>query len=192
MRVQPASQLGVESFDIVSTYQVEIWRQRRPWRIEETSVHRVWIGAPHQSQGGNVVGGHHSRIRWMELARPAAPSQLGGDLVDALGDDQCRSIDRLGEKISEWSIEAPRQHYPLTILGYNGKGAIDAKNSVHITSEQPAPGFRFVACPEPLRFGGDQVDDARNGQVLIHAEKLVLQNPICQLVHRIEELIRET
>ena len=43
----------------------------------------------------------------MELLRPAAPTQLGSDLVDALGDDQRRSVDGLGEKIPQWSIEHP-------------------------------------------------------------------------------------
>jgi len=86
----------------------------------------------------------------MELVRPAATRQLGGDLVDSLGDDQRRSVDSLGQKVSKWPVETSGQHHSLAILRHDCERAIDAENSFDITSEQPAPRFRFVDRPEAL------------------------------------------
>jgi hypothetical protein len=88
----------------------------------------------------------------MELVTPALARQLRGYLIDALGHDQHRSIYGLRQKISHRTVETTRQHDALPILGYEGKGAVNAEDRVHVTSEQPAPSLRFVDRPEALGF----------------------------------------
>ena len=76
--------------------------------------------------------------------------QLGRDLVDPFGDDQHGAVDGLRQKVSERPVQTSRQHHALPILCYESKGAVDLKYFVDVTSEQPAPSFRFVARPESL------------------------------------------
>ena len=144
------TQLGVKRLDVVSPDQIQVCRHNPVRRIEESLMHRIGIRAANQTQGGDVVRRHHSRVARMELFHPTLARQLAGDLVDALGDYQDGPVECLGEKITERPIETPRQHYPLAFLRYQGKGAVDVKNRIHVTSEQPAPGLRFVGPPEAL------------------------------------------
>ena len=76
--------------------------------------------------------------------------QLGRDLVDPFGDDQHGAVDGLRQKVSERPVQTAGQYYPLAVLGNDGKRAIELKNRAGVTSEQPAPSFRFVARPESL------------------------------------------
>ena len=57
----------------------------------------------------------------MELVGPPAPLELGGDLVDALGDNQHRPIDGLRQEVAEWTIEASREEHPFTVLSHERK-----------------------------------------------------------------------
>jgi hypothetical protein len=98
----------------------------------------------------------------MELVFPPAPSELRGDLVDALSHDQYWSVGGLCQKIPQRTVEASRQHDALPILCYEGEGAVDVENCAHVTSEQPAPSFRFVDRPKSLGSFSNQVDDTRN------------------------------
>jgi hypothetical protein len=86
----------------------------------------------------------------MELLLPAATSQFGGNLIDALSDNEHWTVDRFREKISQRPIETAGEENALAVLDYQRKGSIDRQNGVEITSEQPAPSLRFVDRPEAL------------------------------------------
>ena len=124
--------------------EIQIHWQRAARRIEETLVHGVRIGAPDESQRGDVVRGDHTGITRMELAGPSAARQLGGDLVDALGHDERWSVDGFCQKVSHRAVETSRQEDPLPILCHKSKGAFNAKNRSDVISEQAASSLRLV------------------------------------------------
>ena len=97
--------------------------------------------------------------------------QLRRDLVDALGHDQHWSIGGLRQKVSHRTVETSRQHDALAFLRDEREGAVDVEHWPDVIREESGRGFGFVIRPEPLRLGRNQVDDARNRQVLVHARK---------------------
>src|SRR4051812_9060118 len=126
--------------------------------------------------------GYHSGVRRMELSGPAASPQFGGDLVDALRDNQHRPVDRFRQEIPKRPVEAAREHNSFTVLCDDRKGAIKIKNFSGVTSEQPAPSLRFVDHPEALSIFRNKIDDAGNWQVSIHPNKLARARGIFQIV----------
>src|SRR5881398_3423513 len=108
----------------------------------------------------------------MELPRPPVPPQFSGDLVDALGYDEHRPVDSLRQEIAQGPVEAPGEQDSLAVLGNKRERAVKVENFSRVTSEQPAPSLRFVDRPEALGIFRNKVDDARNRQVSIHANKL--------------------
>src|SRR5439155_10529987 len=137
-------------FDVMAADDVEIRWQRTAGRVEKASVHRVGIRASDQAKRGDVMCGNHARVAGVELVTPSTACELRRDLVDSLGNDQCWPIGGLRQKVSHWTVETSRQHHALPILCYESKGAVDLKYFVDVTSEQPAPSFRFVGRPESL------------------------------------------
>jgi hypothetical protein len=108
----------------------------------------------------------------MELPRPSTARQLGRDRVDPLGDDQYRSIDSFREKVSQRAVETARQHDSLAILSDEGKGPLEIEYSGNVASEKPTSSVGFVNRSGSCRLFGNQVDDAGNGQLLIHVKKI--------------------
>jgi hypothetical protein len=86
----------------------------------------------------------------MKLVVPSTPPKLGGDFVDALGDNERGTLDSLGQEVSQRPIETAREEDSVTVLDHQSERAVELKNSVQVTSEQPAPSLRFVASPEAL------------------------------------------
>jgi hypothetical protein len=86
----------------------------------------------------------------MKLVGPSTPPELGSDFVDALGDNQRRTLHGLGQEVPERPIETACKEYSLTVLDHQSERSVELKNSVQVTSEQPAPSLRFVASPEAL------------------------------------------
>src|SRR6266542_96569 len=114
-------------------------------------MYRIGIRASDETQRRDMMRGNHARIARVELVSPSTAPQLRGDLVDALGDDQNWSIGGLRQKVSHRTVETSRQHDAFPLLCYEGKGAVDAEHCPDVTSEQPAPCFRFINRPESLR-----------------------------------------
>jgi hypothetical protein len=108
----------------------------------------------------------------MELSGPSTSRQFSGDLVDALGDDQHRPVDGLRQEVAQRPVEASGKEDALTVLSNEGERAVKVENFSGVTSEQRAPSLRFVDRPEALGIFRNKVDDARNRQVSIHANKL--------------------
>ena len=105
----------------------------------------------------------------MKLIGPAVPPQLGGNLVDALGNYQNGSVGGFCQEVAQRPVQTTGQQNSLAILGDNRKGSVDAENFIRVTSEQPASSLRFVDRPEPLGVICDKVDDTRNRELLVHA-----------------------
>jgi|SRR6185295_5145907 len=105
----------------------------------------------------------------MKLIGPAVPPQLGGNLVDALGDYQNGSVGGFCQEVSQRTVQAAGEQHSLAILGDDRKGSVDAENFTRVTSEQPASSLRFVDRPKPLGVLCDKVDDTRNRELLVHA-----------------------
>jgi hypothetical protein len=82
----------------------------------------------------------------MELTRPPAPRELRGNVADPLGNDEDGAIGRLREEVSHWSIETARQDDAFSVLGNEGKGALDAKHAIDVIliREQSTTSFGFV------------------------------------------------
>ena len=159
---EPPTKLAIDGFDVVPTDDVEIRWQRTAGRVEKTSVHRVRIRTSDQTKRGDMMCGHHARIARVELIGPPVTPELRRDLVDSLGNDQYWPIGGLRQKVSHRTVETSRQCDPLPILSNESKRAVDAQYSIDVTSEQPAPSFRFVDRPESLGLWGDQIDDPGN------------------------------
>jgi hypothetical protein len=115
----------------------------------------------------------------VELVGPPSARQLARDLVDSFGDDERGSIHRLREEVAHWTVETAREEDALAVLGDEGKGAPDIEDGVEVTSEQPSPRFRFVDSPEPLGFTGDEIDDSRDWQVLVHEKNILPEARPC-------------
>ena len=61
----------------------------------------------------------------MKLVRPSAPTELRGDLVDSLSDDEHWPVDSLCEEIAERSIQTAGEENALAILDHQREGSID-------------------------------------------------------------------
>src|SRR6266496_4213179 len=58
----------------------------------------------------------------------------------------------------------------FAVLCHKSKRSVDVENCPDVTSQQPAPNFRFVDRPETLGLLGDQIDNPGNRQVLAHGK----------------------
>ena len=116
LRRDPAAQLAVNGFDVTAAGEIQVFGQLRARRVEEAAVHGIGIGTSDQTQSRNVVRGHHSRVRRMELTFPPVARELCGDLVDALSHYQHRSIGGLRQEIPQGTVETSRQRDPVTFL----------------------------------------------------------------------------
>ena len=150
MRREPLAQLSVNCFDISLADDIEIRWHCPARRIEEAPMHRVWIGASNEAKRRDVMRWNHPRVAGVELPGPSMACQLRGNLVDALGDDQHWSIGGLRQKVPHGAVETSRQQDPLAVLRNKGEGPVKVQNFAQVTSEQPAPSFRFVDRPQPL------------------------------------------
>jgi hypothetical protein len=160
---EPAPKLGIQRLDVPAADDAGVRGKRRAGRIEEPLVNRIGIRTSDQTQRSHVVRGHHARVARMELVRPATARQLSPDLVDALGDDEHRSVGGLREEVPHRAVQASRQRHPLTLPRDERKGAVDVQHGVCARVEQPLSSVVLGTGPEPLRSGTDERDYASDG-----------------------------
>ena len=163
---EPAAQLMVQRFDVMTPDHVRVRRQSAARRIEEARIDRVGIRAADQPQRRHMVGRRHACVRRMELIAPTVPLQLGGDRVDPFGDDEHRSVGGLRQEIAQRPLQAARQDDALTFLRDECKRAVDAEHGFGIGREQSLACAREVTGPQVLRLVRNQVDDLRD--VAVH------------------------
>jgi len=84
--------------------------------------------------------------------------QFSGDLVDALGDDQRRAFDRLGEKIPQRTIQASREENAFSVLRHERERTVDVEHARRIGGEEARASLGLAHRPESLRLRPDQVD----------------------------------
>ena len=118
---------AVDRLDVPAADLVEVRGQRPTRRIEEPPVYRVGIGAPDESQHRDVVRRHHARVAGVELPRPTPPRQFGCNLIDTLGHDERRPVDRLGQEVAQRPVQAPRQHDALPVLRHQRERAVQIR-----------------------------------------------------------------
>lgn len=88
--------------------------------------------------------GNHARVAQVELISPSVTSELRCNLVDAIGNDQHRTIGGLCEKISHWTVETSRQQNALAILCEERERAVDIENCVGVAVEEATSSFSFI------------------------------------------------
>jgi hypothetical protein len=69
----------------------------------------------------------------------------------------------------------------------DGGGGVEC---LGVTGEQPAPCFRFVNRPESLGFFWNQVDNAGNRQLLVHAKKIPRGEDACYHAGTVDDCAR--
>src|SRR6266850_5750126 len=172
---EPGPQLGVQRCDIVPPDTIEIGRQRAARRIEEATIDGVGVGTADETQGCDVMRRRHPRVRRVKLIGPAAPAELGRDLVDPLGHDQDGAVGGLGEEIAQRPLETPRQDDALALLGDECKRAVDRQYAGGIGGEQGLARRNEITRPEVLRAVRNEIDDLRD---LLHGA-LRLRDSTC-------------
>src|SRR5207247_2578875 len=169
---EPATQLEVHCLDVAPADDVEIFRERPAWWVEEPAVNRVRIGAPDQPQRRHVVSWNHARVARVKLIGPPVTRELRRDLIDALRDDERGSVNGFGEKIAHRAIEAARKSDAFARVCDERERALNLEHDTRVRREQSASRLSFAHGPESLRLRGNQVDDTRDGNLVRHARNL--------------------
>src|SRR5690242_10315921 len=99
------------------------------------------------------------------------PLELLADLIDSIGDNEDGSVRGFREEVSHRAVETSCEKNALAILCNDGKGASNVEHWLHVAREQPVASFAFIHRPQSLRLWRDEVDDAGNRQVSVHARK---------------------
>jgi len=109
----------------------------------------------------------HPRVRRVKLIGPAAPAELGRDLVDPLGHDQDGAVGGLGEEIPQAAARGSAPGDALAVLRDEGKRSVDrqyaggsaaskARRAVARSADQRCcdpSGIRLTTCAMYLFMG---------------------------------------
>src|SRR5215210_7576303 len=105
---QPMRNFVYQRADIAFADFIEVRRKLVSLWIEETCVSRVRIRATNQLNLDDVMRRDHPRVAGMKLFAESILAQPTVDRVNAIGDDQRRSLVPLCEKVTYWPVHRPR------------------------------------------------------------------------------------
>jgi hypothetical protein len=169
-RRQPFRDLVSERAEVAAADLVEIGRKHRAWRVEETRVRRIRIGASNQAQLEDVVSRDHPRVARMELFSESFRGKRAMQRIDAIGNEQCRPFLALGQKVTHRPIERPRQPHGDAIPGHECERTVDGAHGGRISGPHVSPRLVDGEVVNAIERRIQQIDDALH--VLPHSSIL--------------------
>ena len=88
------------------------------------------IGAAHQLDLDDVVGGHHPRVARVKLAVEALALEKRVDRVDSVGDDERGPRGLLGEEVAQRAVERASEDHAPAVPRDEREGAVDLAHGV--------------------------------------------------------------
>ena len=141
---------------------VEIGGQRRTGRREEARIGRIGIGTADQLHLDDVVRRRHACVARMELAFEAFFLERPMQGVDAVGDEERRSLAALREEIAHGPVERSRHPDGDAVAGHERERTGDCPHARRIGGRHAASRLLEVEIVQPVERRIDQVDDAFN------------------------------
>src|SRR5205814_1505991 len=139
-------------------------------RREESAVRGIGIGAAHQLDLHDVMGGNHARVGRMELIVEAKLAKLPADGVDAIGDDQNWPVVMLGDEIAQQPADGTGHADTLAALPYQRELAVDGGNAVAARDEGAS--LLYLHVVNTIAGWVGEIDDPRQGDGPVHGVAL--------------------
>ena len=92
--------------------------------------------------------------------------------VNAIGNDQDRSVVPFGDKVPHQSPDRPGQAHALPLLAHKGEFPVDPPNSVGITTGDQATSLLDRHVIDAVACGVGQIDDPGERNRLVHESAL--------------------
>src|ERR1700730_11806073 len=97
---EPFSNFLRQRSDITPANLVQVCGQGVTLRREKAGVSRVWVGAANQLNLDDIMGRYHSCVARMELTGESLDVELLVYGIDAIGNDQRRTLLAFGKKVA--------------------------------------------------------------------------------------------
>ena len=145
--LEPLAHFVFQRGDVVVADRVEVgWVVVAP-RVEKALVCRVGIGAADELNRHQVMCRNHACVVRMKLVAKTLFFKPLANGVDAMSDDERRTLDLLGQEIAQWPVERAGQLDRLATLGNERERAVEVTD-----------GFRRVGKHALARLVGGEVE----------------------------------